>query len=116
MMPTQSPVNFRKTNFKNFQVALIDVHGGEKNDLKHDDQSVTYKVVIRQNSPTMPIESVNKVDIIDIACEENSQRLLGSRKNRAELSDTSYTSGIDDAECDPKEDMLLLEAILHMSP
>ncbi|GKA09385.1 putative reverse transcriptase domain-containing protein [Tanacetum coccineum] len=31
----------------------------------------------------------------------------------AELSDTSYRSGIDDAECDPEEDILLLEAILN---
>ncbi|GJV50774.1 reverse transcriptase domain-containing protein [Tanacetum coccineum] len=31
----------------------------------------------------------------------------------AELSDTSYKSGIDDAECDPEKDILLLEAILN---
>ncbi|GKF54199.1 hypothetical protein Tco_0161109, partial [Tanacetum coccineum] len=51
--------------------ALIDVHG-EKMTLRHDDQTVTFKV--------------------------------------AELSDTSYKSGINDAECDPEEDILLLEA------
>ncbi|GJX86573.1 reverse transcriptase domain-containing protein [Tanacetum coccineum] len=33
----------------------------------------------------------------------------------AELSDTSYKSGIDDAECDPENDILLLEAILNRS-
>ncbi|GKG50643.1 hypothetical protein Tco_0538767, partial [Tanacetum coccineum] len=31
----------------------------------------------------------------------------------AELSDTSYKSGIDDVECDPENDILLLEAILN---
>ncbi|GKG20755.1 hypothetical protein Tco_0380556, partial [Tanacetum coccineum] len=31
---------------------------------------------------------------------------------KAELSDTSYKSGIDDAECDPEKDILLVEAIL----
>ncbi|GJT96197.1 hypothetical protein Tco_1091715 [Tanacetum coccineum] len=35
---------------------------------------------------------------------------------KAELSDTSYKSGIDDAECDPEEDILLLEAILNSEP
>ncbi|GJZ01381.1 reverse transcriptase domain-containing protein [Tanacetum coccineum] len=34
----------------------------------------------------------------------------------AELSDTSYKSGIDDAECDPENDILLLEAILNSEP
>ncbi|GKB94336.1 reverse transcriptase domain-containing protein [Tanacetum coccineum] len=34
----------------------------------------------------------------------------------AELSDTSYKSGIDDAECDPEKDILLLEAILNSEP
>ncbi|GKF74014.1 reverse transcriptase domain-containing protein [Tanacetum coccineum] len=90
---------------------------------------------------------VNKVDFIDIACEEYSQEILGfsevlANENstpsfepivdttsptltsfegsdfileeiEAELSDTSYKSGIDDAECNPEEDILLLEAILN---
>ncbi|GJS27340.1 hypothetical protein Tco_0487960 [Tanacetum coccineum] len=34
----------------------------------------------------------------------------------AELSDTSYKTGIDDAECDPENDILLLEAILNSEP
>ncbi|GJW30377.1 hypothetical protein Tco_0047252 [Tanacetum coccineum] len=33
-----------------------------------------------------------------------------------ELSDTSYKSGIDDAECDLEKDILLLEAILNSEP
>ncbi|GJT37843.1 reverse transcriptase domain-containing protein [Tanacetum coccineum] len=93
------------------------------------------------------MESVNKVDFIDIACEEYSQEVLGFsdvlangnstpyfepivdttsptltpfegsdfilEEIEAELSDTSYKSGIDDAECNPEEDILLLEAILN---
>ncbi|GJZ42913.1 hypothetical protein Tco_0590168 [Tanacetum coccineum] len=35
---------------------------------------------------------------------------------KAELSDTSYKSGIDDAECDPENDILFLEAILNSEP
>ncbi|GJY48167.1 reverse transcriptase domain-containing protein [Tanacetum coccineum] len=107
-------------------------------------------VVITKISPTMPWESVNKVDFIDIACEEYSQEVLGfsevlSNGNstpyfepivdttsptltpfegsdfileeiEAELSDTSCKSGIDDAECDLEEDILLLETILNSEP
>ncbi|GJX88798.1 reverse transcriptase domain-containing protein [Tanacetum coccineum] len=35
---------------------------------------------------------------------------------KAELSDSSYKSGIDDAECDPENDILLFEAILNSEP
>ncbi|GJR18393.1 reverse transcriptase domain-containing protein [Tanacetum coccineum] len=45
-------------------------------------------------------------DLIDFILEEIE----------AELSDTSYKSGIDDAECDPEKDILLLEAILNSEP
>ncbi|GJR34472.1 reverse transcriptase domain-containing protein [Tanacetum coccineum] len=96
------------------------------------------------------IESVNKVDFIDITCEEYSQEVLGFsevlangnsipsfepivdttsptltpfegsdfilEEIEAELSDTSYKSGIDDAECDLEKDILLLEAILNSEP
>ncbi|GJW63299.1 reverse transcriptase domain-containing protein [Tanacetum coccineum] len=56
--------------------ALIDVHG-EKMTLRHDDQSVTFKVGDTKNFSYNAIESVNKVDFIDIACEEYSQEILG---------------------------------------
>ncbi|GJW54462.1 reverse transcriptase domain-containing protein [Tanacetum coccineum] len=129
--------------------ALIDVHG-EKMTLRHDDQSVTFKVGDTKNFSYNAIESVNKVDFIDIACEEYSQEILGFsevltngnstpyfepivdttsptltpfegsdfilEEIEAELSDTSYKSGIDDAECDPEKDILLLEAILNSEP
>ncbi|GJV83548.1 reverse transcriptase domain-containing protein [Tanacetum coccineum] len=129
--------------------ALIDVHG-EKMTLRHDDQSVTFKVGDTKNLSYKAIESVNKVDFIDIASEEYSQEILGFsevlvngnstpyfkpivdttsptltpfegsdfilEEIKAELSDTSYKSGIDDAECDPEEDILLFEAILNSEP
>ncbi|GJX25436.1 reverse transcriptase domain-containing protein [Tanacetum coccineum] len=129
--------------------ALIDVHGEEMT-LRHDDKSVTFKVGDTKNFSYNAIESVNKVDFIDIACEEYSQEILGFsevlangnstpyfepivdttsptltpfegsdfilEEIEAELSDTSYKSGIDDAECDPEKDILLLEAILNSEP
>ncbi|GJV08183.1 reverse transcriptase domain-containing protein [Tanacetum coccineum] len=129
--------------------ALIDVHGEEMT-LRHDDKSVTFKVGDTKNFSYNAMESVNKDDFIDIACEEYSQEILGfsevlANENstpyfepivdttsptltpfegsdfileeiEAELSDTSYKSGIDDAECDPEKDILLLEAILNSEP
>ncbi|GKA67706.1 reverse transcriptase domain-containing protein [Tanacetum coccineum] len=129
--------------------ALIDVHGEEMT-LRHDDKSVTFKVGDTKNFSYNAMESVNKVDFIDIACEEYSQEVLGFsevlangnstpyfepivdttsptltpfegsdfilEEIEAELSDTSYKSGIDDAECDPENDILLLEAILNSEP
>ncbi|GKD79513.1 hypothetical protein Tco_1342134, partial [Tanacetum coccineum] len=123
--------------------ALIDVHGA----LRHDDKFVTFKVGDTKNFSYNAIESINKVDFIDIACEEYSQEVLGFlevlangnstpsfepivdttsstltpfegsdfilEEIKAELSDTSYKSGIDDAKCDPEKDILLLEAILN---
>ncbi|GJT02892.1 reverse transcriptase domain-containing protein [Tanacetum coccineum] len=129
--------------------ALIDVHGEEMT-LRHDDQSVTFKVGDTKNFSYNAMESVNKINLIDIACEEYSQEFLGFsevlangnsipylepivdttsptltpfegsdfilEEIEAELSDTSYKSGIDDAECDPEKDILLLEESLHSEP
>ncbi|GJS10224.1 reverse transcriptase domain-containing protein [Tanacetum coccineum] len=118
--------------------------------LRHDNQSVTFKVGDTKNFSYNAMESVNKINLIDIACEEYSQEFLGFsevlangnsipylepivdttsptltpfegsdfilEEIEAELSDTSYKSGIDDAECDPEKDILLLEAILNSEP
>ncbi|GJR61162.1 reverse transcriptase domain-containing protein [Tanacetum coccineum] len=55
--------------------ALIDVHG-EQMTLRHDDQSVTFKVGDTKTFSYNIIESVNQVDVIDIACEEYVQEVL----------------------------------------
>ncbi|GKC00945.1 reverse transcriptase domain-containing protein, partial [Tanacetum coccineum] len=56
--------------------ALIDVHG-EQMTLRHDDKSVTFKVRDTKTFSYNVIESVNKVDVINMACEEYSQEVLG---------------------------------------
>ncbi|GJZ55635.1 reverse transcriptase domain-containing protein [Tanacetum coccineum] len=62
--------------------ALIDVHG-EQMTLRHDDQSITFKVGDTKTFSYNTIESVNRVDvIIDVACKEYAQEVLG-------FSDTS---------------------------
>ncbi|GJW08740.1 reverse transcriptase domain-containing protein [Tanacetum coccineum] len=55
--------------------ALIDVHG-EQMTLRYDDQSVTFKVGDTKTFSYNIIESVNRVDVIDIACEEYVQEVL----------------------------------------
>ncbi|GJU69819.1 reverse transcriptase domain-containing protein [Tanacetum coccineum] len=56
--------------------ALIDVHG-EQMTLRHDDQSITFNVGDTKTFSYNTIESVNRVDVIDVACEEFAQEVLG---------------------------------------
>ncbi|GJR96623.1 reverse transcriptase domain-containing protein, partial [Tanacetum coccineum] len=129
--------------------ALIDVHG-EQMTLRHDDQSITYKVCDTKTFSYNTIESVNQVDVIDVACEEYAQEVLGfSNISKSDnptptlepILSTSLTSltpfeggdfileeieacltsesippGIDDADFDPKEDLLTLERLLNSVP
>ncbi|GJW56595.1 hypothetical protein Tco_0103326 [Tanacetum coccineum] len=96
------------------------------------------------------IESVNRVDVIDVACEEFAQEVLGFlnisksgnptptlepilstsptsltpfeggdfilEEIEACLTSESIPSGIDDADFDPKEDLLTLERFLNSDP
>ncbi|GJT00514.1 reverse transcriptase domain-containing protein [Tanacetum coccineum] len=60
--------------------ALKDVHG-EQITLRHDDQSVTFKVGDTKTFSYNIIESVNRVDVIDISCEEYVQEVLKISKS-----------------------------------
>ncbi|GJR06370.1 reverse transcriptase domain-containing protein [Tanacetum coccineum] len=60
--------------------ALIYVYG-EQITLRHDDQSVTFKVGDTKTFSYNIIESVNRVDVIDIACEEYVQEVLEISKS-----------------------------------
>ncbi|GJX90246.1 reverse transcriptase domain-containing protein [Tanacetum coccineum] len=129
--------------------ALIDVHG-EQMTLRHDDQSITFKVGDTKTFSYNTIESVNRVDVIDVACEEFAQEVLGFsnisksgnptptlepilstsptsltpfegsdfilEEIKACLTSESIPSGIDDADFDPKEDLLTLERLLNSDP
>ncbi|GKF83737.1 reverse transcriptase domain-containing protein, partial [Tanacetum coccineum] len=55
---------------------LIDVHG-EQMTLRYDDQSITFKVGDTKTFSYNTIESVNRVDVIDVDCEEFAQEVLG---------------------------------------
>ncbi|GJX55339.1 reverse transcriptase domain-containing protein [Tanacetum coccineum] len=56
--------------------ALIDVHG-EQMTLRHDDQSLTFKFGDTKTFSYNTIKSVNRVGVIDVACEEYAQEVLG---------------------------------------
>ncbi|GJT13248.1 reverse transcriptase domain-containing protein [Tanacetum coccineum] len=129
--------------------ALIDVHG-EQMTLRHDDQSITFKVGDTKTFSYNTIESVNRVDVIDVACEEFAQEVLGFsnisksgnptptlepilstsppsltpfeggdfilEEIEACLTSKSIPPRIDDADFDPKEDLLTLERLLNSDP
>ncbi|GJS85966.1 reverse transcriptase domain-containing protein [Tanacetum coccineum] len=67
---------FVKRPFLRTARALIDVHG-EQMTLRHDDQSITFKVGDTKTFSYNIIESVKRVDVIDVACEEYAQEVLG---------------------------------------
>ncbi|GKE83162.1 reverse transcriptase domain-containing protein, partial [Tanacetum coccineum] len=124
-----------------FHKTLIDVHG-EQITLRYDDQSITFKVGDTKTFSYNTIESVNQVDVIDVACEEFAQEVLGFsnisksgnptpglepilstyppsltpfkggdfilEEIEACLTSKSIPPGIDDADFDPKEDLLTL--------
>ncbi|GJS66647.1 reverse transcriptase domain-containing protein [Tanacetum coccineum] len=100
--------------------ALIDVHG-EQMTLRHDDQSITFKVGDTKTFSYNIIESVKRIDAIDVACEEYAQEVLGfldtsksgnptptSKPIVSTSSPTLTSSGIGD--------ILLLEEILNDDP
>ncbi|GKD89247.1 reverse transcriptase domain-containing protein [Tanacetum coccineum] len=87
--------------------------------LQHDDQSITFKVGDTKTFSYNIIESVNQVDIIDVACEdltpfEGGDFILEEIEDC--LTSKSIPLGIDDADFDPKEELLTLERLLNSDP
>ncbi|GJZ32510.1 reverse transcriptase domain-containing protein [Tanacetum coccineum] len=56
--------------------ALIDVYDEELT-LRHDDEAVTFKVGQTSRCFYNDAESINRIDVIDVACEEYAQEVLG---------------------------------------
>ncbi|GJY64323.1 reverse transcriptase domain-containing protein [Tanacetum coccineum] len=129
--------------------ALIDVYGEELT-LRVDDEAITFKVGQTSRYSYNNSESVNRIDVIDISCEEYAQEVLGFsdisktgnptpsldpilstsfpsltpfeggdfilEEIEACLTNDSIPSGIDNADFDPKGDLLLLEKLLNDDP
>ncbi|GKC64036.1 reverse transcriptase domain-containing protein [Tanacetum coccineum] len=71
--------------------ALIDVHG-EQMTLRQDDQSVTFKVGDTKTFSYNIIETVNRVDVIDMAYEEYVQEVLEISESGNPTSDLMVDS------------------------
>ncbi|GJW54815.1 reverse transcriptase domain-containing protein [Tanacetum coccineum] len=56
--------------------ALIDVYGEELT-LRVDDEAITFKVGQTSSFSYNDAESINRIDVIDVACEEYAQEVLG---------------------------------------
>ncbi|GJT26572.1 reverse transcriptase domain-containing protein [Tanacetum coccineum] len=118
--------------------ALIDVYG-EEITLRVDNEAVTFNLHQTTRYSFTNNKSVNRIDIIDAACEEYAPELLGFSKNdssgnnptptfepftsefilkeiKAYLKDDSISSKIGYADCDPKEDICLIEIFLNNDP
>ncbi|GJW53957.1 reverse transcriptase domain-containing protein [Tanacetum coccineum] len=87
--------------------ALIDVYEGEIT-LRNDDQSLTLKCGDAPSISYNNLESLKKVDLIDVTCEEYSQEVLGFSDSVAYNNPSPHF--------DPIGDILILEALLKNDP
>ncbi|GJR33535.1 reverse transcriptase domain-containing protein, partial [Tanacetum coccineum] len=117
--------------------ALIDVYG-EEITLRVDNEAVTFNLDQTTRYSSTNDKSVNRIDIIDEVCKEYAPKLLGfSNKSsggnptptsepltfefileeiEAYLKDDSISLEIDHADCDPEEDICLIEKLLNNDP
>nr|GEW56491.1 reverse transcriptase domain-containing protein [Tanacetum cinerariifolium] len=101
--------------------ALIDVHKGELT-LRIGNEAITYNLDQTSRYSTNYNQMMaNKYDVIDMACEEYSQEVLGffdvtEADAFLGLEDHSNSPKFNPFYYDPKGDILLLEAILNSEP
>nr|GEU43878.1 reverse transcriptase domain-containing protein [Tanacetum cinerariifolium] len=103
--------------------ALIDVYG-EEITLRVNDESVTFNLnQTMRYSSTYDDNSVNRIDVIDIACDEYAQDVLDFKESdffleeiEDFLKDESILMGIEDSCYDSEGDILYLEKLLNDDP
>ncbi|GJU25175.1 reverse transcriptase domain-containing protein [Tanacetum coccineum] len=116
--------------------ALIDVYG-EEITLRVDNEAVTFNLDQTTRYSSTNDKSVNRIDIIDAVCEEYALEFLGFSNSsggnptptsepftsefileeiEAYLKDDSISPEIDHADCDPEEDICLIEKLLNNDP
>ncbi|GJV54477.1 reverse transcriptase domain-containing protein [Tanacetum coccineum] len=116
--------------------ALIDVYG-EEITLRVDNEAVTFNLDQTTRYSSTNDKSVNRIDIIDAVCEEYAPEFLrfpnSSGGNptptsepftskfileeiEAYLKDDSISPEIDHADCNPEEDICLIEKLLNNDP
>nr|GEY09562.1 reverse transcriptase domain-containing protein [Tanacetum cinerariifolium] len=92
--------------------ALIDVYGEELT-LRVDDEAITFKVGQTSKYSYNYAESINQVDVINVACEEGDFIL---EEIEACLTSESIPLGINDTDLDLEGDIHLLEELLNNDP
>ncbi|GKB43791.1 reverse transcriptase domain-containing protein [Tanacetum coccineum] len=111
------PLIFGRPFLRTFH-ALIDVYG-EEITIRFNDEAITFNLrqTLRYSSDHYA-ESVNQIDIIDVACDEYSQEVLGFSDEEIEnyLSNGSIPPGIDDEDFDPEGDICLIKKLLNEDP
>ncbi|GJS39150.1 reverse transcriptase domain-containing protein [Tanacetum coccineum] len=116
--------------------ALIDVYG-EEITLRVDNKAVTFNLDQTMRYSSTNDKSVNRIDIIDAVCEEYALELLGFSNSsggnptstsepftsefileeiEAYLKDDLISPEIDYADCNPEEDICLIEKLLNNDP
>nr|GEV67858.1 reverse transcriptase domain-containing protein [Tanacetum cinerariifolium] len=92
--------------------ALIDVYG-EEITLRVNDEAVTFNLnQTTRYSSTYDDLSVNRIDIIDVAREDD----FILKEIEAYIKDESISLEIDHADCDPEGDICLTEKLLNKDP
>ncbi|GKB79703.1 reverse transcriptase domain-containing protein [Tanacetum coccineum] len=116
--------------------ALIDVYG-EEITLRVDNEAVTFNIDQTTRYSSTNDKSVNRIDIIDAVCEEYAPELLRFSNSsggnptptskpftsefileeiEAYLKDDSISPKINHADCNPEEDICLIEKLLNNNP
>ncbi|GJR55799.1 reverse transcriptase domain-containing protein [Tanacetum coccineum] len=99
--------------------ALIDVYEGELT-LRVGNEAITFNLdQTSRYSSNYNDNSVNRIDVIEMACEEYSQEVLGFFDEVdafLALKVDPTSPEVDDSYYDPERDILLLEAFLNDDP
>nr|GEY03794.1 reverse transcriptase domain-containing protein [Tanacetum cinerariifolium] len=97
--------------------ALIDVYGEELT-LRVDDEAITFKVGQTSKYSYNDAESINRIDVIYVACEEYVQEggYFILEEIKACLISESIPTGTDDTNLDLEGDIHLLEELLNNDP
>ncbi|GJT52885.1 reverse transcriptase domain-containing protein [Tanacetum coccineum] len=135
-LPDLTPTRMTLESLLRIGRALIDVYG-EVITLRVDNEAVTFNLDQTTRYSSTNDKSVNRIDIIDAVCEEYAPELLGFSNSsgdnptptsepftfefileeiKAYLKDDSISPEIDHADCDPEEDICLIEKLLNNDP
>ncbi|GJT40953.1 reverse transcriptase domain-containing protein [Tanacetum coccineum] len=94
--------------------ALIDVYEGELT-LRVDNEAITYNLdQTSRYSVNYNDMTANRIDVVELACEEYSQEVLGFSDVIA--TDDPTSPEVDESYYDPEGDILILEALLNSDP